>query len=62
MDPERLVSKKELLLFHWQPTGLHSTGSGVPAQAIVEFGGANQVSVTEKIQKPAKKGASEDAA
>ncbi len=47
---------------NYRVTGLRSTGSGVPAQAIVEFGGANQVSVTEKIQKPAKKGASEDAA
>ncbi len=47
---------------NYRITALRSTGSGVPAQAIVEFGGSNQVSITEKIQTPTKKSADQDAA
>lgn len=47
---------------NYRITAMRTTGSGVPAQAIVEFGGANQVSITERIQKPAKKGAKNETA
>ena len=47
---------------NYRITALRSTGSGVPAQAVVEFGGGNQVSVTESIQAPDKKSGDQDAA